>query len=157
MSDDANALAKIASNNRGERNSWYPVLHWTVETGRGYYWVYVWLGTIDCDLGKEKPNKCRTILRHVRLAWTPFDSLDEALLNAEHKNPLRVKDNIVGYFGLALELVMANPSLTLSTHEEEELVRLMQIATCIRFALIGGGNKVLLGLDAIGSTESEST
>jgi len=52
----------------------------------------------------------------------------------------RIQNNTVGYFGLALELVKTNPSLTLTNEEQTEIDSLETMATELRMAQIAAGN-----------------
>lgn len=97
------------------------------------------LATIDCDLGPNKPSLCRTFMRQVRVSATPSDQLDDALL--KDSNLLRIQHNMIGNFGLALNLLKGNSSITLSTNELEVLGNLEAKALELRVQLIESGNK----------------
>jgi len=79
---------------------------------------------IDCNLDDgQLPKKCRTYGRAVSWTPEPFDKLDGLLWMSSTPNPPfpRMQSNVLGFLGVAFELVRANPSLKLSEQEIQEL------------------------------------
>jgi hypothetical protein len=67
--------------------------------------------TINCNLGKDRPNMCRAWCREIWLPDHPANKLDKALMKDAGNPFARNHANIFGYLALAIELVYSNPSL----------------------------------------------
>lgn len=102
--------------------------------------------TIDCVLD-DKPTKCRSLCREIWMVELPSDKLDDALWQESQPPYGRIQNALVGCFGVALELVKANPSLDLSGDERKRLSELQASATELRRRTITHANQ-RLGFDA---------
>jgi hypothetical protein len=141
MSDDANLLAKIqAIVEKGALGIRFRVdpSDPTSDSLGGLEGF----GTVACSLGEGKPAMCRAMCREIRLSTEPFDRLDDTLMK-EHGGMCRIQNNIVGYFGLALELVKSNPERTLGPEENCRLSELQATANDLRTRLVTSGNQRL--------------
>lgn len=122
VSDDADALNRIqAIFERGGFGIRYQVTKMDGQSdpiGRQDGFV-----VIDCDLGDGLPRKCRTYGRAVTWTPEPFDKLDSILWMMTYEKPplQRMQNNLIGFLGVAVELVRANPSLDLSEEQVQEL------------------------------------
>ena len=106
--------------------------------------------TIDCDIPAttptstttehELPTKCRTHARQICYSQSPFDRLDYALQMSDevvdasdddddNQNWIRQRNlrNMIGMFGLGLELIAMNPRLMKHTWTDENLNLLKQL------------------------------
>jgi len=91
--------------------------------------------TIDWKSGEGEVKKCRVMCREMRLPSKPFDSLDKAFME-EGDRYRRTQNNTIGYFGIALEVMKANPAISMDEEETRKFNSLCDEARRIRSSLI---------------------
>jgi len=140
VSDDADALNHIqAIFERGGFGILYQVTKMDEKSdpiGRQDGFV-----VIDCDLcdgDGDLPRICRTYGRAVSWTPEPFDKLDAFLCMMTNKEPplRRMQNNLIGFLGVAFELVRANPSLDMSEEYLQELKEMEKPMMLFRKMLI---------------------
>lgn len=90
---------------------------------------------IDCvSKDTRLPQRCRTYGRAVSYTPLPFGKLDSMLWMMTDEEPplMRMQYLLMGFLGVALELVRANPSLNLTEREKTKLAALENLMRLFR-------------------------